>query len=158
MDNQDPRDALTSRVTIADVGLSCATCFYWHTSPPAGALLGRCLRNPPQSIAATTGKVVSGFPLCRGDDVCGEWESDQEPPARLQLAEVAGELGDEVGGLDAGVADLQWPVPAHRCHVVVPHPDDPSRSIPCGSLNPCLRHDVVDGAREPLKDGTGVDV
>lgn len=116
------------------------------------------MRNPPQAIDSDVkGKIVSGFPLCRGDNVCGEWESDQQPPARLQLAEVAGELDNEAGDLDDGVADLTWPVPSHRCHVVVTHPDDPNRRIPCGSLAPCPRHDVLRD-REPLKDGTGVDV
>ena len=99
MDNQDPRDALTSRVTIADVGLSCATCFYWVQSSRAGNGLGLCRRHPPQlNPSDFGGQRAAVFPLTRGDSVCGEWESDQEPPARLQLAEVAGELDDPPGG------------------------------------------------------------
>lgn len=140
---------MTSRVTIADVGMSCARCFYWIPSGNAAVRLGRCFRNPPQDVA--------GFPLARSEDVCGEWQSDQVPPAHMQLAEVAGDFDNEAGDLDDGVADLTWPVPSHRCHVVVTHPDDPNRRIPCGSLAPCPRHDVLRD-REPLKDGTGVDV
>jgi len=77
------------RTTINSIeGLSCSTCFYWNQTDHEPEL-GRCMRNPPQAIASDVrGKVVSGFPLSRSDDVCGEWKTDAEPPAELGLAEV----------------------------------------------------------------------
>ena len=112
-----------SRVTIADVGFSCGTCFYWANGTNC------CLRHPP---------TAGGFPRCLHDDVCGEWESDQQPPERLGLAEVGGE---DLPGFDQDANDLHWPVSTRRCHVAVSDPDDASRIVPCGAVNPCKIHD-----------------
>ena len=71
------------RVTIADVGLSCSTCFYWIER---GSV---CRRNPPRVYADNVdGQAASGFATSDPHDVCGEWASDQQPPERLGLAEV----------------------------------------------------------------------
>lgn len=89
MDTPNPRDEVAPRVTIADVGMQCSTCFYWL--PIGERELGRCMRNPPQSVTSDQrGKVVSGFPLACAEDVCGEWSTDQQPPDRLGLAEIGG--------------------------------------------------------------------
>ena len=83
---------MSDRVTIADVGFSCATCFYAvatlqhaYTKPPSQWEELRCHRFP------TMQRVSNGYS-------CGEWRTDQVPPPELGLAEMPAPFDGNDGG------------------------------------------------------------
>lgn len=61
---------------------------------------------------------------------------------RAELAEAKEERQSACKEIDevADPIDLIYPVPDHRCHVCVKHPNDPAKTIPCGAARPCLEH------------------
>jgi hypothetical protein len=78
MDHEDSESV--NRVTIADVGMSCGTCFYRIVDSNGES---GCHRNPPDAT-----RFGSYWPLVLLTTVCGEWKTDQQPPPELGLAEL----------------------------------------------------------------------
>lgn len=176
MDSSESRRSPEPEVTfepvkLTDVGLSCATCFYWQPIPTSRppSKNGYCRRNPPN---ATPPDCAPEWPLSDSDDVCGEWHTDTEPPARLGLAEYSEpELPDVCGavwtenGIEVACANLV-PCPLHKYPQRVI--DDVQRAQLAGGLPP-FAPDVIArtqarGAEDRLppgsapKDATGCDV
>lgn len=96
--NQDP-----DRISVEAIkGMLCETCFYWSDpwapldksgiplDASGRAMHGTCRRSSPlPAVVPGVEGVTALWPTTHAGDVCGEWHTDQEPPASLGLAEIA---------------------------------------------------------------------
>lgn len=93
---------MSERVTIADVGFSCATCFF------AVTMLRQAFTHPSWQFEEL---ICMRFPKpLRVDNghSCGEWRTDQEPPPGIDLAETPDhvcELCEGTGARDGKPCD-----------------------------------------------------